>query len=314
MEMNSKAKAQMAAAESARLELNLAPPPATVVSKYVVNVKEYGAVGNNLTNDAPAINAAYAAAAASGKPLYFPAGTYFVGTEQLRFLFNDILYVGISIYGDGPGRSIINAQKVAVSPQVLFTATNSPRGDNDYLVLKDLAILTNTAGTGVQFGARNYLDPINEPKIDITVINGSTAATARAVEINYVLNGDIRLDAKTAGPGTALYLRQASFNYFTGSYGTARGVSVRLSEGFNDGNVFSAPEMTNCSICVVSNSPYNQGNTFIGGLWSYNKNGIVSTAGARVMVLNPRLTPALPAKVSTFIGGAVGLTVIPATL
>lgn len=45
----------------------------------VVSVKDFGAVGDGVTNDTAAIQAANNAAAAAGKSLYFPSGVYGVG-------------------------------------------------------------------------------------------------------------------------------------------------------------------------------------------------------------------------------------------
>ena len=51
-----------------------APVPAGIA---VYNVRSYGAVGNGMADDAPAVRSAITAAAAvRGATLYFPAGTY----------------------------------------------------------------------------------------------------------------------------------------------------------------------------------------------------------------------------------------------
>src|SRR5690348_426174 len=74
------------------------------------NVKtDFGAMGDGVTNDAPAINAAilamHVSAADSFSVLYFPAGTY---------LINDSLYNpgngydGMTIVGEDPATTIIN--------------------------------------------------------------------------------------------------------------------------------------------------------------------------------------------------------------
>lgn len=43
-----------------------------------ISVKDYGAVGDGVTDDLPAINLAFAAVANKGQRIYFPAGTYMV--------------------------------------------------------------------------------------------------------------------------------------------------------------------------------------------------------------------------------------------
>jgi hypothetical protein len=288
-------------------------PTVTPSNPYVINVKEYGAKGDGAANDADAIKNAYFAATQSGKPLYLPAGNYNVGTNQLNFLLTDVRNTGVTIYGDGVGRTIINAAAVTTSPQVLFNCTSKPC-DQVFLSIKEIGFYTNTTGTGVQFGSQNYSDPINEPKIDLMVLNFNKAATAVAVEMNFVLNGEIRLVANTAATGTSLKLRQAKFNHFTGSYGGPGGTSVHLTAGFNGGNVFSSLDMENVAVCVRADSPVSSANTFIGGTWNYSKNGVVATAGKRLVVINPEVNPSPPAKVANFVGAGVGFSMFPATL
>lgn len=60
-----------------------------------VNVRDYGATGNGSTNDTAALEAARDEAVASGRPLYFPAGSYcHTGGYDLR-------YDGLHAFGDG---------------------------------------------------------------------------------------------------------------------------------------------------------------------------------------------------------------------
>src|ERR1017187_4671405 len=64
----------------------------------IFSVKSYGATGNGVTDDSVAIAAAYTAA--SGKPIYYPTGTYIdSGTHNVAN--------GQLVFGDGPGLSII---------------------------------------------------------------------------------------------------------------------------------------------------------------------------------------------------------------
>lgn len=87
-------------------------PTAGVTSAYGwYNVKFYGAVGNGVTDDLAAINAAISAASANGGgTVYFPAGTYIIS--------NTInLVSAVSLHGDGSGR------RNPGSPDVLNYAT-----------------------------------------------------------------------------------------------------------------------------------------------------------------------------------------------
>lgn len=52
-------------------------------AEFGFNVKAFGAVGDDTTNDAANINLAYTAAAAVDGTVYWPAGEYFTGTTQI---------------------------------------------------------------------------------------------------------------------------------------------------------------------------------------------------------------------------------------
>jgi hypothetical protein len=65
-----------------------------------LNVKDFGAVGNGVTDDAAAINASIAAAGARAS-IYFPAGTYFIKSPIVVHRSN------IALFGDGIGVSAI---------------------------------------------------------------------------------------------------------------------------------------------------------------------------------------------------------------
>ena len=70
-----------------------------------VSVLDYGAVGNGTTND----TAAFAAAIATGKNVFVPAGTYAVNLS--------ITTLGAHIFGEGPGRTTL-VPFVAASPVI----------------------------------------------------------------------------------------------------------------------------------------------------------------------------------------------------
>jgi hypothetical protein len=298
-------------------------------SLLVINVKDFGAKGDNVTDDSAAIQTAYLQALSTGHALYFPAAHYHVASA-LTFLLNDAAQIGVTILGDGPGWSVIDVQSVATSPQVLFTCTRNtrqsgpPACDSVNLVVKGIGFATNTTGIGVQIGAdetASVADNMNEMQLDFSVANYNTSGTSRAIVFNSVYNAAARLVANVAGAGYALVLRNVSFSHFTGSYGSGvdefgrgLGISVWITSGFNDGNVFTAPDFENTKVCVISDSSSNQGNTVIGGTCSYSQSGVISTAGARFLYMNPGVNPVVvPAGSSPppFIGANVGLTVFP---
>lgn len=76
-----------------------------------VSVKDFGAVGDGVTDDSDAIQNALA----SNRAIYFPSGTYIVSKKiQVGNLSN------FKLFGDGAGVSIIKANQTAVFNQHMF--------------------------------------------------------------------------------------------------------------------------------------------------------------------------------------------------
>jgi hypothetical protein len=78
------------------------------VVPYVFNVQAYGALGNGISNDTAAIQAAQRAAEASGGgKVYFPAGTYLVSPTATGGTIITLNSANIHWVGDGIGVSVI---------------------------------------------------------------------------------------------------------------------------------------------------------------------------------------------------------------
>jgi hypothetical protein len=76
--------------------------------EQTVSVKDFGAVGDGVTDDYDAINAAWLYCYPIGASLYFPSGTYLVVTENFPFRNTQLPVTSLldcndmTIYGDGP--------------------------------------------------------------------------------------------------------------------------------------------------------------------------------------------------------------------
>lgn len=109
-----------------------------LTSKAYVNVKDFGAKGDGITNDHDAIVSSINYAKDNGGTLYFPAGTYkLVGIVDLP--------IGVSITGDGPLKSIINHEGTAFrfySP--------SPNVPSIEAVFSSIALEGNKIGYGFE--------------------------------------------------------------------------------------------------------------------------------------------------------------------
>jgi len=94
--------------------------------RETVSVKDFGAVGDGVANDAPAFQAAINALPASGGRVRIPSGTYLLNTEPTYKTKNIILDIdtGASFTGAGAagtkfGYMITNPAQLAVGPYVL---------------------------------------------------------------------------------------------------------------------------------------------------------------------------------------------------
>ena len=81
----------------------------------VINVKDWGAVGNNNNNDGPAIRAAIdACLARGGGRVFFPTGNYRINGPLI--VGSDAKDVGVQLIGNGKGASTFGIQSGYTDP------------------------------------------------------------------------------------------------------------------------------------------------------------------------------------------------------
>jgi hypothetical protein len=117
--------------------------PTTVQDKLAesVSVSDFGAVGDGVTNDTVAIQAAIAAS--SGKAIYFPAGTYMTNS----LLYNSV--TGISIVGENKYTTIIKLNAGQNNHLLGFNTSTDCSVQN---ITLDQNTANNTAGHGLRLG------------------------------------------------------------------------------------------------------------------------------------------------------------------
>lgn len=122
------------------------------------NVLDYGATGDGVTDDAPAIEAASLAAyTAGGGVLFFPKGTYLLATLSSDPNANNsyiTLRDNVSLIGEGIGISVL---KVASGQNALYYSQNKP----NISATKQTTLLKNVTVRGITFdwnGANNLLN------------------------------------------------------------------------------------------------------------------------------------------------------------
>lgn len=127
-----------------------------------INVKDYGAVGNGITNDTTSITNAIAALPASGGLLYFPPGTYLTNGGFTLGVPCTVLGAGHGFYAMGEQISAVLCNSATA---YLFTCT-------DDVVFRDIsmanvAVSTPSTGAGIRATSANVNQRVDFYNIDI---------------------------------------------------------------------------------------------------------------------------------------------------
>ena len=107
-----------------------------------VSVKDFGAVGDGVTDDTSAIQNAYDEAVLQNKRLYIPSGTYLCNVDFTK---------GIIVQGEGQGRTIL---KPAIVGNIVVDFTSTSTTDLTHASLWDLSIRgdDDSVGVGLNMG------------------------------------------------------------------------------------------------------------------------------------------------------------------
>jgi hypothetical protein len=212
--------------------------PATLLEKSrdVVNVREFGARGDNATNDAAAIQAAINALGASGGVVYLPKGAYFIGAIALTITSNSTQLVGAG--GDFDETSATDAPTM-----IRYTGTGSAISVGSArmtavlhgIVIRDLEVRgTPGAVAGIHFHYNNPASAfVARSLVENVSVQGFTGAAAAGIRFDFGVSNTLRRTntfLNTSGiridAGTAYHLDGVISRINTG-----QGVHVKFANG-----------------------------------------------------------------------------------
>lgn len=217
-----------------------------------VSVKDFGAVGDGVTDDAPAIEAASLAVYnAGGGIIWVPPGTYLLGTLTSSVDARDsyiTLRSGVSFVGAGVGVSVL---KVKSGQNALYYSSNKPN-----IMSTDKAeLLSNLVIRGITFdwnGANNLLDSgaTRRNNASIYALYGAKNVTIEGCEFKetpgnqciYISNANI-----ASVPGSNLLIRNNVFRNngsgLVGNYNTDHSSAYVFDEHYIiSDNLFTATQ------------------------------------------------------------------------
>ena len=203
----------------------------TALDKFrdVVSVKDFGAVGDGVTDDTAAINAAIAVCkgGAGKQTLYFPAGTYAFSETVSGFG----LYVNaaMKIVGDGPTRTILKNT----------SATGAGlRCASGHIIVQDLTIDQN-GSTGIgfrcpgQYGVVSNVQVMNQAGSSYAFVADGTTLTR--IENLHIMNATNGISIGATQPTQYLTFDHCSVEF------TQRGMTCGASSGCTFNSLYFEP-------------------------------------------------------------------------
>jgi hypothetical protein len=191
-----------------------------MIQGEVVNVLDFGAVGDGVANDTAAIAAALASVLSTGGTVYFPQGTYLTDSINLR-AFTNITLVGendSTPFQYKPTSVIKIRTACAIGVQTSNTGTEVPATAGTGIVIKNLFINANslaTVGVNCQRAVYMYNCAVKNAVQDGILFEGGSYP----IELENVVSQQNGRDGlRVKAPLTTIYtIRDCEFGFNTGN-------------------------------------------------------------------------------------------------
>ena len=254
-----------------------------------LDVRCYGAVGDDVHDDTTAVQTAINNAIANDWPVHLSAGTYKV-SSTLVIDYSSQAAHGFRLISRG---AVIDGRAISTGPVVQIQCgggtTLSPTGCFYFKEEGLLSVEANTPGYAFIIGKSDLSDAQNSLKIDHLVVNNAnSSAAAGACEFNYVLDSDIYAVCDAAGGAAGMAFEQLQFSRVSGA-ATAAGTggrSIVLENGYNFSNIFFALDLEVSPTCLSITFSHNGLNTFVSPYFDC-QTAVNATASIGNTLINP---------------------------
>ncbi|MDN7825086.1 hypothetical protein QZN01_20755 [Burkholderia cenocepacia] len=284
-----------------------------------ISVKQFGAHGDNTTDDSGFFQTWINYLLSSGRGGYIPASQYLIGA-QLKVDLSTASPDGVKIFGDGQQTSMLNMQSVSVSPAFLITGKPDSQGAGFYSSFADFAIHGNITGTLLQLGPDDNSAALNAIEFrNLWVGNNSTSSNAIGIQVNYVLGTKFdNVVAANNHAGDSWQICAAAFCTWIGGAATwgVNGMHLTYNRslfGTIAGNVFIGidfEENVGCNIKIDSANAHD--NTWTGGTHVYvpgTTYACDATQGQNNRIEHPSINAGASASFANFFNNKVGMAV-----
>ena len=200
---------------------------------YTINVKDYGAVGDGVTNDAAAINAAITAASAA-QTVFFPDGNYLIGSTSISVNKTvNILggFASITVTGNVPA-IVITANNVKIEHIRIIgsgkasgsTAQHGISSDGYYYMGYRMVECYNMGGAGVYIKNTNVSSLRYGARMTECYFNGNNIGYLADISAEYITSTNCCFQYNNSG----VIIRAGNNSFSGGSISDNLVVGVKL--------------------------------------------------------------------------------------
>jgi hypothetical protein len=277
------------AGNAADLAINPSATASACAGNPWIDVRCYGAVGNDSDDNSAAFADALRAAIASDQPLLLPHGTYKLGRglviDYAARAKTGFRLISLGAILDGRGISQGPVLQVACSGGTSTT----PMGCFYFKEEGTLLVYADADTYAVVIGRPDFADAQNALKIDHLIVNnGNRGARSGGLQLNYVLGSEVFAVADSAGGAAGIALEQTQFSRVggAGSASARGGAALLIENGYSFANTIEAIDLEVAPTCLEVASPRAAHNTFVSPYIAC-LTGVDAIAGNATLLVNP---------------------------